>query len=239
MVVEKASGQKQRIVIHASPFIRDGSTILIHSYSRVVMMILIASAKRNKRFQVLVTESRSSDISAARAINELKAHGIPSFIIMDCAVSYFMGKVDMVLVGAEGVVENGGLINQVFHLLQSFKNRFVRHFVHLLPLKKIGTYQIALVAKALHKPFYAAAESFKFVRLFPLSQYDLPQQNNQTILNCDRNSTHSFSSSQDPQQHYAQPLIDYTPPLLITLLFTDLGVLTPSGVSDELIKIHY
>lgn len=34
------------------------------------------------------------------------------------------------------------------------------------------------------------------------------------------------------------PMIDYTPPSLITLLFTDLGVLTPSAVSDELIKLY-
>lgn len=34
------------------------------------------------------------------------------------------------------------------------------------------------------------------------------------------------------------PIIDYTPPSLITLLFTDLGVLTPSAVSDELIKLY-
>ena len=30
------------------------------------------------------------------------------------------------------------------------------------------------------------------------------------------------------------PSVDYTPPAYITLLFTDLGVLTSSGVSDEL-----
>lgn len=34
------------------------------------------------------------------------------------------------------------------------------------------------------------------------------------------------------------PLVDYTPPSYITLLFTDLGVLTPSAVSDELIKLY-
>jgi translation initiation factor 2B subunit (eIF-2B alpha/beta/delta family) len=52
----------------------------------------------------------------------------------------------MVLVGGEGVVENGGVIN------------------------KLGTYQIALCAKALNKPFYVAAESYKFARLYPLNQ---------------------------------------------------------------------
>lgn len=50
------------------------------------------------------------------------------------------GRVDMVLVGAEGVVENGGIIN------------------------KLGTFQIAICAKALNVPVYVAAESHK-VRL--------------------------------------------------------------------------
>lgn len=43
----------------------------------------------------------------------------------------------MVLVGAEGVVENGGIIN------------------------KLGTYNIALAAAAHKKPVYVAAESYK------------------------------------------------------------------------------
>ena len=52
----------------------------------------------------------------------------------------------MVLMGAEAVVENGGIVN------------------------KLGTYQIAVCAKACNKPFYVAAESYKFARLYPLSQ---------------------------------------------------------------------
>eukprot|EP00118_Oscarella_pearsei_P010374 m.63461 g.63461 ORF g.63461 m.63461 type:complete len:75 (+) comp35169_c0_seq26:855-1079(+) len=63
-----------------------------------------------------------------------------------------MERVDLVILGAEGVVENGGIIN------------------------KIGTYQIAVVAKAAKKPVYAVAESFKFVRLFPLSQQEAPNK---------------------------------------------------------------
>lgn len=31
---------------------------------------------------------------------------------------------------------------------------------------------------------------------------------------------------------------DYTPPQYISLLFTDLGILTPAAVSDELIRYH-
>lgn len=39
---------------------------------------------------------------------------------------------------------------------------------------QIGTYQMAVMAKALNKPFYVVAESFKFVRMYPLNQRDLP-----------------------------------------------------------------
>jgi translation initiation factor 2B subunit (eIF-2B alpha/beta/delta family) len=53
------------------------------------------------------------------------------------AVGYFIGKVDMVMVGAEGICENGGLVNQ------------------------IGSYQIAVVAKASNTPFYVVTESHK------------------------------------------------------------------------------
>jgi translation initiation factor eIF-2B subunit alpha len=34
------------------------------------------------------------------------------------------------------------------------------------------------------------------------------------------------------------PPVDFTPAKFITLLFTDLGVLTPSAVSDELIRLY-
>jgi len=42
-----------------------------------------------------------------------------------------------------------------------------------ISLLQIGTYQIAVMAKSLSKPFYVVAESFKFVRLFPLKQTDI------------------------------------------------------------------
>lgn len=62
---------------------------------------------------------------------------IPVKILIDSAVAYTMDEVDMVMVGADGVVENGGIINMM------------------------GTYQIALVAHCMNKPVYVAAESYK------------------------------------------------------------------------------
>ena len=45
--------------------------------------------------------------------NDLHALGVPTVVILDSAVGYVMEKVDLVLVGAEGVVESGGIINKV------------------------------------------------------------------------------------------------------------------------------
>lgn len=44
---------------------------------------------------------------------ELNAADIPCTVILDSAVGYVMEQVDMVMVGAEGVVESGGIINKV------------------------------------------------------------------------------------------------------------------------------
>ncbi|KAK9720267.1 translation initiation factor eIF-2B subunit alpha [Basidiobolus ranarum] len=210
--LEKASDCRNNIAALGSQFVRDDATILIHASSRVVMALLLHAASLNKRFKVYVTESRPSG-SGIRVARDLRKAGIPATVVLDTAVGYIMEKVDLVLVGAEGVVENGGVINQ------------------------IGTYQMAIMAKTANKPFYVVAESFKFVRLYPLNQYDLPTHTMATLGFTD--TEQQAESGELTEENYETPCVDYTPPEYITLLFTDLGVLTPSGVSDELIKLHY
>ena len=46
-------------------------------------------------------------------MGELVTSGIPCTVILDSAVGYIMEQVDCVMVGAEGVVESGGIINKV------------------------------------------------------------------------------------------------------------------------------
>lgn len=82
---------------------------------------------------VYVTEARPRGLGVKTA-EALTAAGIPCTVILDSAVSYVMEKVDFVLVGSEAVVESGGLINA------------------------IGSLNIAIIAKAANKPFYALAE---------------------------------------------------------------------------------
>ena len=201
--LEKVLTCREKIAHLSVPFVNDGAVILTHAHSRVVAGVLKEAAQRKKRFSVYVTES-CPDKTGYQMEEALKEHNIPVTVILDAAAAYVLEKVDIVLVGAEGVVENGGIIN------------------------KIGTYQLALCAKALNKPLCVVAESFKFVRFYPLNQRDLPNQY--------KYKASVLKKEIDLQQEH--PFVDYTPPLLISMLITDLGVLTPSAVSDELIKLY-
>ncbi|KAJ3170965.1 Translation initiation factor [Geranomyces variabilis] len=191
---------REKAATNGLPFVKDNAVILVHSYSRAVMLLLRKAHGENKRFKVFVTET-SPTSSGTRAVQELRKFQIPAELILDAAVGFIMDRVDMVIAGAEGVVQNGGIINQ------------------------IGTYQIAVVAKAANKPFYVVTEQYKFVPLFPLSQSDLPIP-----------LPKYFDSADGDKISPRNPNIDYTPPEYISLLFTNVGVLTPSGVSEELIK---
>lgn len=199
--------------------ISDGSKVLVHSRSRTVVATIKEAHAMNKRFEVYVTQSsfcassprgrgdassNDDQINRNDMMGELQSCGIPCTVILDSAVGYIMGQVDCVMFGAEGVVESGGIIN------------------------KIGTYTIALCAKMLNKPVYVMCESFKFVRLYPLNQQDLP----------DEFKYHASTIAKSKDLSGEHPLVDYTPPSLLTLLYTDLGILTPSAVSDELIKLY-
>lgn len=46
-------------------------------------------------------------------LTSLRDLGIPSTQILDASVGYIMDKIDYVLMGAEGVVESGGIVNKV------------------------------------------------------------------------------------------------------------------------------
>ena len=119
-------------------------------------------------------------------------------------------QTSMVLLGAEGVVENGGIISAM------------------------GTYQLGILAKAAGKPVYVCAESHKFVRMFPLSQRDVCGE----VLRFDEGGGHG-RGAEEKNKDGGKSKVDYTPPELITALVTESGVHTPSAVSEELIQMWY
>ncbi|KAG6818140.1 hypothetical protein H0H87_000045 [Tephrocybe sp. NHM501043] len=203
------------------------------AYQRILLDVQISPPLAAILALTKLIENSTGKIKTAEA---LAAAGIPSTVILDSAVAYVMEKVDFVLVGSEAVVESGGLINAV------------------------GSNQIAIIAKAANKPFYALAESYKFHRLFPLSQYDLPNQNARIFsfprpksaspqIQSSLSASSQGSRSPDEanlsdvapititQEQISQnnPDVDYTRPDLISLVFSDVGSLTPEGVSQYLV----
>lgn len=219
---------RDRIAHVAADFIQEGMTVLTHGWSRVVASVLLEAAE-TKHFDIIFLEGRP-DAAGAKAAKAYASHksNIPTKVVLDSAMGYIMETVDIVLVGAEAIVENGGCVN------------------------KMGTYALAACAKAHGKPFYVASESYKFARLYPLNQQDLPK-NMSEPLQCSDTTSISVLGDNATQDNITtsqnivalpdnvsveNPPCDFTPANFITLLFTDLGVLTPSAVSDELIRLY-
>lgn len=219
---------RDRIAHVAADFIQEGQTVLTHGWSRVVASILLKAAE-TKNFDIILLEGRP-DAAGAKAAKAYASHEskIPTTVVLDSAMGHVMETVDVVLVGAEAVVENGGFVN------------------------KMGTYALATCAKAHGKPFYVAAESYKFARLYPLNQQDLPVMGNNSLVEFVDTSYQPTAKKEESseQKKSFDPIslpenvrvenspCDFTPAKFITLLFTDLGVLTPSAVSDELIRLY-
>ena len=117
-------------------------------------------------------------------------------------------------------------------------------------VNKLGTYALAVCAATAGKSLYVAAESYKFARLYPLHQSDLPDPHpaplhfvDTTVYDDDNQKDNRTDDCLKPLEmdesvKVINPPVDFTPAKFITLLFTDLGVLTPSAVSDELIRLY-
>lgn len=202
---ETSTKARQSIAELGAGFVRHDAVVLVHGFSRVALALLQQVVDNGVQFSVVVTEGRpdSTGLTMANALSKMK---VPCTIVLDSAVAFALEalKVNLVLVGAEGVVENGGIIN------------------------KLGSYHVAIAAKEHRIPFYVAAESYKFARLYPLNQLDLPVEKKHV----------DFGPLMAPGAKIENPSRDYTPPKYISLLFTDLGVLTPAAVSDELIQLY-
>ena len=137
---------------------------------------------------------------------ELKHDGIDVNLIPDTAVGYTMSKglVTKVIVGADRILRTGHVFN------------------------KIGTYQIAIMAKQHDIPFYVAA---------PLSTFDLKSKPEDVIIENRKASevtTIAGKKTAPDGIEVLNPAFDLTPPELITGIITEAGVAKPPF--DESIK---
>lgn len=117
----------------ASKLIRNGNVILTHCNISGQMPLIAEFCKRQgKRISFFATETRPYLQGSRLTAWELKEAGLDVTLITDNMVASVMsqGKVDKVIVGADHLAQNGDIAN------------------------KVGTYQIAVLARHFKIPFY-------------------------------------------------------------------------------------
>ena len=137
-MLQKMSLQAGKAIVQAmSPQIPPGSVILTHSYSTTVLAILETMQTADCR--VIITEARPGieGRRLARALSEMK---IETTYITEAQLGCFIDQADVVLLGADSVLDDGSVVN------------------------KAGTYLVALAARDHAVPVFFVAESFKHSR---------------------------------------------------------------------------
>lgn len=209
---ERLAHSRERVAAFGWKFMAEGATVLVHGHSRAVVGLLALAVRRGRNIEVVVTEGRPGGTGKHMAA-KLAALGVPTRLVVDAAIGVVMEEVDVVLCGAEGLMENGGVLNC------------------------LGTFPVALMAHAHRKPVYVAAESFKFLRKFPLSQREVASYDSRAPERRAADAELALGPVPEGCGVLDCAASDYTPPEYITAIFTDLGVSSTSAISDELIKL--
>jgi methylthioribose-1-phosphate isomerase len=168
--------------------------------------VIRATRESGKNIKVIATETRPVQQGSRLTAFELKHDGFDVSLIPDTAVGYSManGLVDKVVVGADRIVKTGHVFN------------------------KIGTYQVAIMAKQHGIPFYVAA---------PLSTFDMKSNYEDVIIEMRKGTevTGIGDKKTAPDNiNVINPAFDMTPPELIAGIITEKGVAKPPY--DESIK---
>jgi methylthioribose-1-phosphate isomerase len=160
--------------------------------------VIRVAFEQGRKLHVIVPETRPYLQGARLTAWELDRGGIPLTLITDNMVGHFLksGKVGAIVTGADRIAANGDTAN------------------------KIGTYQIAVLAKENNVPFYVAA---------PISTFDLSIPDGDHIPIEERTAsevTHIQGVRISPDVHAANPAFDVTPNRYIKAIFTERGVAT-------------
>jgi methylthioribose-1-phosphate isomerase len=158
--------------------------------------VIRVAIEQGKKLHVLVPETRPYLQGARLTAWELHRGGIPLTLITDNMVGHILktGNVSAVVTGADRIAANGDSAN------------------------KIGTYQMAVLAKENNIPFYIAA---------PVSTFDLTIPDGDHIPIEERSAaevTHLRGVRIAPEVNAAHFAFDVTPARYITAIFTERGV---------------
>ena len=194
--------------LHALPLFPDRARVIHHCNTGALATVeygtalgaIRAAHEYGKQLEVLVDETRPRLQGARLTAWELRELGIPHTVIVDGASGHFMRTrgVDLCVVGCDRVAANGDTAN------------------------KIGTYNLALVARAHGVPFYVVG---------PTSTIDLSIPDGDAIPIEERIAA-EVSHIGDVQltPHgvpVANPAFDVTPAGYITAIVTEQGIAYP------------
>jgi ribose 1,5-bisphosphate isomerase len=176
--------------------IRDGDTIMTHCNSSAAAAILTTAFRQGKHIDMIATETRPR-MQGLITVDVMQKAGIPTTLILDSAVRYFMKKVDAVVVGADAITVSGNLIN------------------------KVGTSQLALAAHEARVPFMVAAETYKFSPRTLLGEMvEIEERDPSEVLSDEKRK-------QWPSLKVRNPAFDVTPHQYIDLICTEIGAIPP------------
>jgi methylthioribose-1-phosphate isomerase len=161
--------------------------------------VIRATKESGKNVKVIATETRPIQQGSRLTAFELKHDGFDVSLIPDTAVGYSManGLVNKVVVGADRIVKTGHVFN------------------------KIGTYQVATMAKQHGIPFYVAA---------PLSTFDMKTNAKDVIIEMRKGTEVTGIGDKKTAPDgigVINPAFDMTPPELISGIITEKGIAKP------------
>ena len=160
--------------------------------------VIVTAWEQGRRFHVYADETRPLLQGARLTAWELTQRKIPVTVLADAAAAHLLktGKVGSCIVGADRITANGDTAN------------------------KIGTYGLALLAKAHNVPFFVAAPSSTFdLALKAGDEIPIEQRDENEIL-----QPFGFQSSPASARGY-NPAFDVTPAHLITAIITERGII--------------
>ena len=207
-IIEEDRARCRAIGQHGLNLLRNGDTILTHcnagglatSDYGTALAVMFSAHESGKNISVYADETRPLLQGARLTAWELMQAGIDVTLICDNMAAQVMkeGKIQCVIVGADRIAANGDTAN------------------------KIGTYNVAILAKVHDIPFYVAAPtstldfSLKTGDLIPIEQRAAEEV------------TEGFGSRTAPEGvKVYSPAFDVTPAHLITAIITEKGIAQP------------
>lgn len=198
----------QKMGAHGAALIKDGDTILHHCNTGALatvdygtaLGVVRAAFEQGKKIHVLLDETRPRLQGARLSAWEMEQLGVSYDILPDTAAGYYMqkGEIKICLVGADRVAANGDFAN------------------------KIGTYQVAVLAKENNIPFYTVA---------PTSTIDLNLSTGAEIPIEERGKDEVLTPYGNPltPAHFKarNPAFDVTPHRYLAGIITENGIARP------------